>query len=106
MGTNGSSKIDLHRPSFLHRSRSHMHEVRSSFVNTFLAGSGLRAFAGDKFNIFVWAPEGWHDVVSTSSGLLPLEGRPLSLQRCQNYQMDDRLISNKPASAGCLDVRA
>ena len=30
----------------------------------------------------------------------------VSLQRCQNYQMDDRLISNSAASAGCLGVRA
>ena len=39
MKTNGASKIDMHRPSFLHRSRSHMHEIRSGFVNTFQARS-------------------------------------------------------------------
>ena len=39
MKTNGASKIDVHRPSFLHRSRSHMHEIRSGFVNTFQARS-------------------------------------------------------------------
>ena len=39
MKVNGSSKVDVNRPSFLNRSRSHMHEIRTGLVHSFQARS-------------------------------------------------------------------